>query len=131
MSEPTSPSANYIDTFMDTIDNTLTTKDYNGLVTKIGNSEGREKNIIMNGGFMIQQKVATASTAIAGISTTTRAGVVADRWSVTTSVASNLNWQQVDTNAATESGLVSRFYGSIISATAGKKVMISQYIIAN
>lgn len=88
-----------------------------------------DKNNIMNGGLMIQQRVAIASTAIVGISTTTRAGVVADRWAVTTSVASNLNWQQVDSAAATEALLNSKFYGSIISATAGKKVMLSQFII--
>jgi hypothetical protein len=90
-----------------------------------------ERNIITNGGFNIQQKLPPASTAIAGISTTTRGGVVADCWSVTASVASNLNWQQVDTSAAPEisSGLTSRYYGSIISSSAGKKVMLSQWIL--
>jgi hypothetical protein len=84
---------------------------------------------LTNGGFSIQQRVAAASTAIPGISTTTRGGQVADRWAVTTSVASNLNWAQIDTSAAPESGLLSRYYGSIISSTAGKKVMISQWVI--
>ena len=49
--------------------------------------------------------------------------------SVTTSVATNLNWQQVDTGSAPDTGLDSRYYGSIIAATAGKKVMASQWIL--
>ena len=73
--------------------------------------------------------MAVASTAIAGISTTTRAGQVADCWAVTTSVASNLNWQQVDTSGAAESLLESRYYGSIICASAVKKVMLSQWVL--
>jgi hypothetical protein len=55
--------------------------------------------------------------------------VVSDAWSVTSSVASNLNWQQVDTGSAPETGVNARYYGSIISATAGKKVMLSQWIL--
>lgn len=130
-SEGSSPTTDTADIFLDTLDNTISSKDYNGLVRKLGGNEERLKNILVNGGLMIQQKIAVASTAIAGISTTTRVGVVADRWSVTTDVATNLNWQQVDTSAAPETSLNSRYYGSIISATAGKKVMLSQFIINN
>lgn len=129
--EPSSPASNTLEIFMDTLDNQITSRDYNGVVTKLGGNEERAKNILINGGFMIQQKVAVGSTAIAGVSTTTRAGVVADRWSVTTDVASNINWQQVDSSGAVETALNSRYYGSVISATAGKKVMISQFIIAS
>jgi hypothetical protein len=103
--------------------------DSNGVISILNNDGLMERNVITNGGFNIQQKVLAASTAIASVSTTTRAGVVADCWSVTASVASNLNWQQVDTGSAPETGLNSRYYGSIIAATAGKKVMISQWIL--
>ena len=127
--EPSAPASNFVDIYMDTNDNRVKSKDYNGIVSQLGDYSSRVANIIMNGGFIVQQRVAVASTAITGVSTTTRAGVVSDRWAVTTSVASNLNWQQVDTNGAEETGLNSRFYGSIISATAGKKVMLSQFII--
>lgn len=127
--EPTSPSTNYLRYFMDTVDNRPKTKDYNSVVS-ILSQYLNNPNAIMNGGFMIQQKIAVASTAIAGITTTTRGGVVADRFAVTTDVASNLNWEQVDTISAVESGLQSRYYGSIISSTAGKKVMLSQFIIS-
>lgn len=125
------PAAGVTAVFVDT-DKRLKTKDENGVITTISPIGLGSRNIIANGGMLIQQRVATASTAITGISTTTRAGVVADRWAVTTSVASNINWAQIDTlTAGTESNLLSRYYGSIISSTAGKKVMLSQFIIGS
>jgi len=126
---PTTPATNKAEVFVDTNDRKVKAIDDNGVISTLVNDGLKEQNIIVNGGFNIQQKVATASTAITGISTTTRAGVVADAWSVTASVASNLNWAQIDTGAAPETGLDSRYYGSIISATAGKKVMISQWVL--
>jgi len=106
-------------------------KDQNGVINTLNHDGLSEQNIVTNGGFNIQQRVATASTAIAGVTTTTRGGVVADCWAVTTSVASNLNWAQIDTAGAQDTNLSSRYYGSIISATAGKKVMLSQWIISS
>lgn len=117
-------TANFVDT-----DKRQKIKDDAGVISTMNNIGAMDENTLTNGGMSIQQRVAAASTAIAGISTTTRAGVVADRWSVTTSVASNLNWAQIDTSGTPETGLLARYYGSIISATAGKKVMISQFII--
>jgi hypothetical protein len=129
VSTPSTPAANKSEIFIDTADRKLKQIDDNGVISTLNNDGLQDRNIIVNGGFSIQQRVATASTAISGISTTTRAGQVADRWAVTTSVATNLNWAQIDTSAAPESGLLSRYYGSIISSTAGKKVMISQWVI--
>ncbi len=128
-SAPSTPASNKSALYVDTTTRRVMQVDDNG-VTNILNSNGlRDRNILTNGGLSIQQRCAVASTAIAGISTTTRAGQVADRWAVTTSVASNLNWQQVDAGSAPESGLNARYYGSIISATAGKKIMLSQFIL--
>lgn len=126
---PATPAANKATIYVDTADRKLKVLDDNGVTSTLNNDGLQDRNIITNGGFNIQQRVATASTTITGISTTTRAGVVADRWAVTTSVASNLNWAQIDTQASVETGLNSRYYGSIISATAGKKVMLSQWIV--
>jgi hypothetical protein len=129
---PTSPAANTVDLFADSANgNRLTTLDEYGVKYVLPNIGMHNINVLDNGDFRIQQRMAVASTAIAGVTTTTRAGQVADRWGVTTSVASNLNWQQVDTIAAVESGLSSRFYGSIIASSAGKKVMLSQFKIAS
>lgn len=125
---PSTPASNKVEIFIDNNNRTCSVDD-KGVISVFNHNGLDERNILVNGGFGVQQKVAVASTAIAGISATTRGGVVADAWSVTSSVASNLNWQQVDTGSAPEIGLNSRYYGSIISATAGKKVMLSQWIL--
>jgi hypothetical protein len=125
---PSTPAANKTEFYIDTNRRACTIDD-NGVISVLNHNGLDERNILVNGGFSVQQKVAVASTAIASVSTTTRAGVVADAWSVTTSVATNLNWQQVDTGSAPDTGLDSRYYGSIIAATAGKKVMASQWIL--
>jgi hypothetical protein len=121
--------SNYLTIWADTADKKVKVVDANDVVSILNNDGPRDANILTNGGFRVLQKVAAASTAIAGISTTTRAGVIADCWSVTASVASNLNWAQIDTQGAPETGLKSRFYGSIISSSAGKKVMLSQWVL--
>ena len=125
---PSTPASNKVEIFIDNNNRTCSIDD-KGVISVFNHNGLDERNILVNGGFGVQQKVAVASTAIAGISATTRGGVVADAWSVTSSVASNLNWQQVDTGSAPEIGLNSRYYGSIIAATAGKKVMLSQWIL--
>jgi hypothetical protein len=129
VAEPSTPSASTNELYVDTADNRTKQKDANGVVSTFNNDGLMERNVITNGGFLVQQRVATASTAIAGVSTTTRGGVVSDCWSVTSSVASNLAWAQIDTSGAAESGLYSRFYGSAIASSAGKKVMLSQWIL--
>lgn len=128
---PATPAANKETLYVDTADRKAKAIDDNGVISILANDGMHDRNILTNGAFMVQQRVATASTAIAGVSTTTRAGVVADRWAVTTSVASNLNWAQIDTNGAQDTGLQSRYYGSIIASVAGKKVMLSQWIIGS
>lgn len=124
---PNPPASGEVDYFMNAQGRLCTIDEY-GVVTVLA---ANGDNLLINGGFNIQQRQVPASTAIAGISTTTRAGQVADRWAVTTSVASNLNWQQVDSGSAPETGLVSRYYGSIIKASAVKKVLLSQFILSS
>lgn len=126
---PSTPAANKSAIFVDTADRRLKQIDDNGVISTLTEDGSKDRNILTNGGLRIQQRVATASTAIPAISTTTRAGQVADRWAVTTSVASNLNWAQIDSSGAVETNLLARYYGSIISSTAGKKVMLSQFIL--
>lgn len=128
---PATPAANKSALFIDTADRYAKQIDENGIISILNNDGLQDRNVLTNGGFAVQQRCATASTAIAGISTSTRAGQVADRWAVTASVATNLNWAQIDSSGAPETGLLSRFYGSIISSTAGKKVMISQFLICS
>lgn len=128
---PATPAVNKSMVYVDTADNKIKQIDPNGVINVLPQDGLRDRNIITNGGFMIQQRQVPGSTAIGGISTTTRAGQVADRWAVTTSTASNLAWAQIDTAAAPETGLNSRYYGSIIKSSAAKKVLLSQFIIAS
>ena len=99
---PTTPAIDKAAIYIDTTDFRAKVIDSNGVVGILSNDGLQDKSILDNGGMVIQQRVATASTAIAGVSTTTRAGVVADRWAVTASVASNLNWAQIDSSGAPE-----------------------------
>lgn len=126
---PATPAADKSALYVDTTTRRVSQIDDLGVISTLNNDGLKNQNALINGGMRVQQRVAAASTAIPAISTTTRAGQVADRWAVTTSVASNLNWAQIDTSGAVETGLLARYYGSIISATAGKKVMISQWVI--
>ena len=128
---PSTPAANKSAVYVDTADNRVKQIDPNGVISILNNDGLQDRNILDNGGLMIQQRVAVASTAIAGITTTTRAGVVADRWAVTTSVASNVLWAQTDSSGAPETALLARYYGTITKSTALKKVMLSQYCIFN
>lgn len=128
-SAPSTPASNKSTVYVDTTTKRIMQLDDNGVINTLNNNGLQNRNVITNGGFTIQQRMAAASTAIAGISTTTRGGQVADCWAVTSSVASNLNWQQVDTSGAVETGLESRYYGSIICASAVKKIMLSQWIL--
>ncbi|WP_295676497.1 hypothetical protein, partial [uncultured Mucilaginibacter sp.] len=113
---PSTPASTINNIYVDSTAIRTNQIDAAGIINVLNNHGLVDRNVITNGGFNIQQRVATASTAITGISTTTRGGVVADAWSVTYSVASNVNWAQIDSGTSIETGLTSRYYGSIISA---------------
>lgn len=89
----------------------------------------RDLNVITNGGFAVQQRVATASTAIPNVNVTARLGQVADRWAVTAGNVVTTQWAQIDTAAAVETGLNSRYYGKITQITNAAKFILSQYIV--
>lgn len=121
------PSAGYVRKYLDSSDLREKNKDTNGVIT--GPWRGMQQlNILTNGGFAIQQRVAVASTAIPSVSTTSRAGQVADRWAVTTGNATTTLWQQVDSIASVETGLLARYYGKITQNTNAAKFILSQMI---
>lgn len=122
------PAAGVVAVFSDTADKRLKMKDENGVLSALTNSGLQDRNIITNGGFAIQQRVATASTAIPSVSATTRAGQVADRWAVTVGNVTTPSWAQIDTSAANEALLLSRYYGKITQATNAAKFILSQFI---
>jgi hypothetical protein len=128
---PTTPATNKSSIYVDTSDRRAKQIDDNGVISNLNNNGVTGANRLTNGSFIIQQRVAVASTAIPLVSTTTRAGRVADRWAVTTGNATTTSWQQVDTMAAVETGLETRFYGKITQATNAAKFILSQFLEAN
>lgn len=129
VAQPSTPAASTAELYIDTVDRRAKTIDENGVVSTLTDDGLKSRNVITNGGFWVQQRVATASTAIPSVSTTTRAGQVADRWAVTTGNATTTLWAQIDTSGAVESGLESRYYGRITQATNAAKFTLSQVVI--
>lgn len=99
-SAPSTPAANKSALYIDTADRKLKQIDDNGVISTLNNDGLQDRSILTNGGMMVQQRVAVASTAIPSVSTTTRAGRVADRWAVTTGNATTTSWAKTDTAAA-------------------------------
>lgn len=123
------PASGVVSVFDDTSDLRVKAKDQNGVISTLNNDGLQDLNVVMNGGFSVQQRVATAATAIPAVSTTTRAGQVADRWAVTVGNVTTPLWTQVDSAAATETGLNSKRYGRITQNTNAAKFILSQFIL--
>jgi len=124
---PATPATNKSTVYVDTNDRRLKQLDDNGVLSDLTNAE--TANIVTNGGFTIQQRVAAASTPIPSVSLTSRAGQVADRWAVTVGNVTTPSWAQIDTSAAPETGLLNRYYGKITQATNAAKFILSQFVI--
>ena len=131
VSAPSTPSASKATIYVDTTTRRVTQLDDTGVISILNNDGLMDRNILTNGGLYIQQRVATAATAIPSVSTTTRAGQVADAWAVTTGNATTTSWTKVDTNGAAETGLLARYYGRITQATNAAKFIFSQWILAS
>lgn len=128
--QPATPAANKSTLFVDTVDRRLKQIDDNGVVSVLTNPGMQGLSALYNGGFAVQQRVATASTAIPNISGTTRAGQVADRWAVTAGNITTTSWAQINAGTATEAGLIAKYYGKITQASNAAKFILSQ-VLAN
>jgi hypothetical protein len=122
------PAAGVTAVFVDT-DSRIKVKTADGTISVLNNDGLQDQNILNNGGFAIQQRVATASTAIPSVSATTRAGQVADRWAVTVGNVTTAQWAQIDSAAVVEAGLTSKYYGKITQITNAAKFILSQFTI--
>lgn len=125
---PSTPAADKSALYVDTSDRRAKQIDDNGVITTLSDSGPKEVNLLTNGGFAIQQRVATAATAIPAVSTTTRAGQVADRWAVTAGNVTTPLWTQVDSAAAVETNLLAKYYGKITQNTNAAKFILSQFL---
>ena len=122
------PAAGVTAVFTDSSDKRPKVKDENGVISTLVNDGLKNFNTVRNGGFTIQQRVATAATAIPSVSLTTRAGQVADGWSVTVGNVTTPLWTQVDAGVTVETGLLSKFYGRITQNTNAAKFILSQFV---
>lgn len=120
--------AGYVVVYVDSADKRVKGIDANGVITVLANIGAMDENLLTNGGFVIQQRVATGVTTIPAVSTTTRAGQVADRWAVTSGNVTSTQWSQVDSGAAVETGLASKMYGKITQITNAAKFILSQFL---
>lgn len=125
---PSTPATDKSAIYIDTADRRAKQIDDNGLVSILNNDGLQDRNNLTNGGFMIQQRVATGATAIPSVSATTRAGQVADRWAVTAGNVTTPLWTQVDSGTAPETGLVTKFYGKVTQNTNAAKFILSQFL---
>lgn len=87
-------------------------------------------NLLINGGFGVLQRLATALTTIPGASATVRI-YTADRWGFTVGNVTTPKFQQVDTIAAPETGLGARYYGKYKQITNAAKQFVSQVLLAS
>ncbi len=125
---PSAPPSTKNIMFVDTVDGRYKQIDANGVISIFS---GRfDRNVLMNGGFDIIQRVAAALTNIPSPSSTNRI-YTADRWAYTVGNTTTPQFQQVDTLGAIETGLTARYYGLYKQLTNGAKVILGQVVEAN
>ena len=126
---PSVPAANKSEDYLDSSDNlrlkVVNPDSHIDILTPIGL---RDYNQLDNGGQTILQRVA-ASLTTQTTSTTLRKYVCADRWWVMTGNNTSMQYQQVDTIAAPETNLNSRFYSRLKQITNGAKFAYGQAML--
>ena len=126
---PTNPPAlGAMDIFSDSANRKLTTLLDNEEVDRIVNDGWRDRNILINGGFDFAQR--QVPTTLTSYTLTANRSYGFDRWGMTIQ-ASNLQCQQVQTDASVENGIASRNYGKFKQITAVSKSYISQVVEGN
>lgn len=121
---PNTPVAGKVSFFVDSADKRAKQKDEFGVVSALVGG-GVDRNLLINSGFYLAQRQAPGT--LTTYSNTTGRTFGADRWGMTNENAS-IQYQQVDSIAAPETGLLSRFYGKFKKLTSAGKMVISQVI---
>jgi hypothetical protein len=122
---PSSPGTGKVEIYVGT-DGRLRSIDQYGVVSII-TPDGLDRNVLMNGGFAINQRLAAALTNIPSPSATARV-FTGDRWGFTTGNITTPQYQQVDTIAGVETGITSRYYARFKQLTNAAKICISQVV---
>lgn len=127
IAEPTTPAVSTKDTMYVGTDGRRKHKDSKGNVHTLTPMGWRDNNIIINGEFDYAQRQAPAT--LTTYSNLTGRAYGADRWAMTNENAS-IQFQRIDTSAAVEIGLQSRYYGKYKKITGAGKIAVSQAIEA-
>lgn len=123
-----SPGAGQIDIFLDTADGELKYKRPDGTLVVISPLGWNNQNLLVNGGFDLAQ--AQPPGTLTTYSNTSGRTLTADNWKITNENAS-VQFQQIDTGAAFETGLQARYYGKFKKITALGKMVVSQAMLAS
>lgn len=123
---PAAPAANQVVEYWDSADGRNKYIDENGLVRTLTSVEW-PKNHIINGGFNFAQRQ-VAGTLTTYSQTAARA-YAADRWFLSNENAS-VQYQQVDTITAPETGHSHRYYAKVKKLTSTGKMLTGQILTA-
>jgi hypothetical protein len=127
VAQPAAPTAPKKRVFFDSADGRYKYIDANGLVFTLTSVEW-PSNHLVNGGFDYAQRQ-VAGTLTTYSQTASRA-YTADRWFACNENAS-IQYQQIDSITAPETGLVHRFYGRYKKITSAGKMLIGQAVTAD
>lgn len=122
---PAAPAANKGEVFMDTDSKRPRFVNDDGDIVNLTDDGMRGWNAVLNGGMDLAQRQAPGT--LTTYSNTSGRAYGADRWGVTNENAS-AQYQRIDTSAAPETNLQSRFYGTWSKITSTGKLVVSQVI---
>lgn len=124
---PSTPAAGKKTFFVDSTDGRYKYVDEGGLIRTLTSVEW-PKNHLANGGFNFAQRQ-VAGTLTGYVPGAASRAYTADRWFVCAETA-GIQFQQVDTITAPETGTVHRYYGRWKKITGAGKVMVGQVMTA-
>lgn len=121
---PNTPAAGKATIYNDVSDGRIKIIDSNGIVYVLSNNTG-PRNQLANGGFdFVQRQVPGTLTTYSQVASRQYA---ADRWFLSNENAS-VQFQQIDTITAFETGLAHRYYAKLKKITSAGKMLIGQVL---
>jgi hypothetical protein len=121
---PSAPSSSKSWVYVDSSDRRLKQIDDYANVTVLSHRVSKQ-NVLINGGFDFAQRQAPGT--LTTYSNTSGRSYGPDRWGITNENAS-VQYKRVDTAAAAETGITSRYYGKFVKITNTGKMVISQVV---
>lgn len=122
---PSAPAVNKAEVYLSSVDGLLHVIYPDGRDAALDDDAANGVNYLINGGFEYAQRQAQGT--LTTYSATAGRAFAADRWGITNENAS-VQYQRVDSSAATEIGLNARYYGKFKKITSAGKMVVSQVI---